>query len=122
MSEREELLAQALSLIHDALHKGDLASAHDIAHRALGINGDEFDPNGPRFFRDFDAAFTTAVRKHNVPAAYIVFDAPDRSKPQAIRLVTGGHAMSVRMLKMIVAKGLPAVAEPGSVRLNAQAS
>ena len=67
-------LERALRDVHNALHLGDHAGAHELCHRACGINGTELQADRPSFYSDFDRAFLTAVRKHNVPAAYVIFE------------------------------------------------
>lgn len=83
---------QALLEVHNAMHQGDYKHAHDILHVALGITGDEVKVGGRSFFHDFDTAFRTAVRKHNVAAAYVVMDFTPRPGEEGnCRLLTGGH-------------------------------
>lgn len=104
-------LEQAMSLIHDALHKGDVEAAHELAHRALGIDGNEIDLKGPRFYRDFEQSFLTAVRKHNVPAAFLILDYDDPSNPRKARVLTGGNAGTNAILEEIIKAGMHAVSE-----------
>lgn len=110
--ERLAELEQALSLIHNALHAGNVQTAHELAHRALGIDGTKIDPSGPSFFRDFEKSFLTAVRKHNVAAAYVIFDQPDPQQPNLLRILMGGHAFSVQLLKSVWKEGAAAIGAP----------
>jgi hypothetical protein len=107
----EAVFKQALSLAHDQLHKGNVAEAHNIIHRGLGVEDGGIDPNGPKFFNEFDRAFLTACRKNNVRAAYILFDADDPKNPRKVRILTGGEVMTLELLKRIIAAGKHAVAE-----------
>lgn len=103
--------AQALSLAHDQLHKGEVEEAHRIIHRGLGIEDGVIDQS-KAFFRDFDVAFNTACRKNNVLAAYVIFDLHDPGNPRKARILTGGEMQTVSLLKMILAAGQHAIASP----------
>lgn len=101
---------ETLLTIHNALHQGDFAGAHAIMHRALGLDGDEIDLVQRSFFADFSRAFINAARKHNVAAAYVIFD-QDKNNPRSIRVLTGGNLFALGLLKQIIAAGQHAVAE-----------
>jgi hypothetical protein len=105
-------LAQALSVIHDELHKGNVEKAHELVHRALGIEDGPIDPLGRRFYRDFDVAFNTACRKNNVVGAYVVFDHDNPDEPRQVRILTGGNLYALRLLKPMLAAGQHAIAAP----------
>lgn len=102
-------LEQALLVVHNHLHKGNVLEAHEVIHRAMGVTGDEVDPLRPRFYRDFEQAFLTAVRRHNVQAAYVIFDQPDPAQPRKVRILTGGDVWSLQLLKPMLAAGGSAV-------------
>lgn len=105
-------LAQALSVIHDELHKGNIGEAHTLVHRALGVEDGPIDPLGRKFYREFDIAFSTACRKNNVVAAYIIFDHDNPAEPRQVRILMGGNVYALQMLKPIVAAGQHTVATP----------
>jgi hypothetical protein len=104
--------AQALSVIHDELHKGNVGEAHSVAHRALGIEDGLIDQLGRKFYRDFDIAFNTACRKTNVVAGYVIFDHDNPDQPRQVRILMGGNVYALQLLKPIVAAGQHVVAAP----------
>lgn len=105
-------LAQALSVIHDELHKGNVEEAHQLVHRALGVEDGPIDPLGRKFYRDFDIAFNVACRKNNVAAAYVIFDHDNPNEPRQVRILMGGNAYALRLLKPIFNAGQNVVAAP----------
>lgn len=105
-------LAQAVSVIHDELHKGNVEEAHLTCHRALGIEDGDIDPLGRKFYRDFDVAFNTACRKNNVVAAYVIFDHDNPNEPRQVRILMGGNVYALRLLKPIVNAGQHVIAVP----------
>ena len=55
--DRAEYVIQA----HDQLHKGDVGQAHELLHKAMGVDNDTPLPAAPMsHMMDFDAAFRTA--------------------------------------------------------------
>lgn len=105
-------LAQALSVIHDELHKGNAEAAHKVVHLALGVEDGDIDPLGRKFYRDFDVAFNTACRKNNVVAAYVIFDHDNPDEPRQVRVLMGGNLYALKLLKPIVNAGQHVVAAP----------
>lgn len=105
-------LEQALSVVHDELHKGNVDFAHTLLHRALGVEDGPIDPLGRKFYRDFDVAFNVAARKNNVVAAYVIFDHDNPAEPRQVRLLMGGNVYALQLLKPVVAAGQHAVAAP----------
>lgn len=99
---------QILREVHDLLHKGDHAGAHELCHRAFGIDGTELQPDRPSFYGDFERAFLTAVRKHNVPAAYVIF-APEENNPQMVRVIVGGNVYALNILEPALKAGMDAL-------------
>ncbi len=105
-------LEQALSVIHDELHKGNVDLVHELVHRALGIEDGPIDPLGRKFYRDFDIAFNTACLKNNVVGAYVIFDHDNPDEPRQVRILTGGNVYALRLLKPVLAAGQHAIATP----------
>lgn len=84
---RAEYVVQA----HDQLHKGDVGQAHEMLHKAMGIDNDTQLPAAPMsHMMDFDAAFRTACRKNNRRAMYLVIDGIDANG--RARILSGGDA------------------------------
>lgn len=86
MSIDRELALQA----HDLLHKGDVAGAHEVLHKMLGLDNEAptAKPIGQR--SAFDMAFITACRKNGVRAAYVLID--EVGGDGRARLLSGGDA------------------------------
>lgn len=75
---------------HDRLHKGAIDEAHELLHKALGVENDAAPVERKLVhLRNFDAAFRTACKKNGVRAMYIVVESTDG---RHARLVTGGDA------------------------------
>lgn len=93
-----EILLQA----HNMLHQGDVAAAHELLHKALGVDNDASvgAPIGHR--RGFDQAFITACRKNNVRAAYVLIDTQDANG--MARLLSGGDADLSQLLRELMEK------------------
>lgn len=90
--QQTDQLKQALLEAHNAMHQGDYKHAHEIMHAALGIDNQELVLTGKPYFQGFDQSFRTALRKHNVAAAYIILDfTPYPGEQGNCRLMTGGH-------------------------------
>ncbi len=95
-----ELVAQA----HDQLHKGAAGVAHELLHKALGLDnsvGAQL-PSDPLAHRiEFNAAFVELCRLHNVKAAYLAADTVDAQG--RTRLLAGGDqdidAFLMKLLK-----------------------
>lgn len=91
--EITEVLAQA----HDALHKGQNDVAHELLHKALGVDNDIEFPVAQIAHRfGFDQAFRTACRKNGVRAMYLLVDTVDRGGKA--RLLSGGDAELCRVM------------------------
>lgn len=110
--ESTEALSQAVSVIHDELHKGNVAEAHIACHKALGIEDGPVDPGGRKFFRSFDIAFNTACRKNGVDACYVIFDHDNPAEPRKVRVLMGGSVYALKLLKPALQAGMNAIAEP----------
>lgn len=89
---------------HDALHKGDTAAAHELLHKALGVDNDaemNRQIKGLAHIAGFDHAFITACRKHSVRAAYVLID-PVHSTNGRARMISGGDAVICQAMQRIV--------------------
>jgi hypothetical protein len=76
---------------HDQLHKGNIVSAHEMMHKALGVDNSLEIPSAPISHRfGFDQAFRTACRKNGVTAMYVLVDTVDHIGNA--RLLSGGNA------------------------------
>lgn len=68
-----ELVAQA----HDQLHKSNVASCHELLHKAMGLDNSvgALLPSDPLAHGiEFNKGFVELCRLHNVKAAYIMAD------------------------------------------------
>lgn len=85
-AERDHLVERIVQA-HDALHKGDVDTAHEQLHAAMGMDRPlAVDPlaDGERF----DRAFRRLAAAHGVQAMYVrTFGEPDE---RGVRLVSGG--------------------------------
>ena len=98
-AETLELLAQA----HDQLHKGAAGVAHELLHKALGLDNSIAQlPSEPLAHGiDFNRGFVDLCRLHKVKAAYIMADTVDAKG--RTRLIGGGDqdidALLMKLLK-----------------------
>ncbi|APW38491.1 hypothetical protein RD110_15830 [Rhodoferax koreense] len=76
---------------HDQLHKGDIGKAHEMLHKAMGIDNDKALPAQPMAHTvDFDRAFRDLCREHGRKAMFILADKTDALG--RTRIMTGGDA------------------------------
>lgn len=84
---------------HNALHIGEHGQAHELLHKALGVDNDAEPVAAPlAHIAGFDKAFITACRKHGVSAAYVLMDKAN-SKPGQPRILCGGEQSLAAMIK-----------------------
>lgn len=75
---------------HDQLHKGKVGRAHEMLHKAMGIDNDRQLATKPiAHIADFDKAFRDLCEKHNRKAMYILADG---DTPKGTRILSGGDA------------------------------
>lgn len=87
MADLKEFILQA----YDLLHKGRVEEAHEVLHKALGVDNDAPSDHKPIGHRSgFDHAFRTACRKNGVRAMCVLIDSVDQAK--GTRLLSGGDA------------------------------
>lgn len=96
-----ELVAQA----HDQLHKSNVASCHELLHKAMGLDNSvgALLPSGPLAHSiEFNRGFVELCRLHNVKAAYIMADTTDAKG--RTRLIGGGDQELDAFLTRILRK------------------
>lgn len=95
-----ELIAQA----HDQLHKGAVGMAHELLHKAMGLDNSvtpELPAQPLAHAIGFNAAFVDLCKLHQVKAAYLMVDSIDDQG--RARLIGGGDqdvdALLMRLLR-----------------------
>lgn len=89
---------------HDRLHKGDVAAAHELLHKALGVENEAPDTAPLAHRLGFDAAFRTACRKNGVRAAYVLIDSHSE---KGARIIAGGDAALCALLNRMLPGAQP---------------
>ena len=98
---KDEEAVEAISQAHDQLHKGNVDQAHELIHKAMGIDNSVEMPARPiAHRRGFDRAFIKACRKHEVKAAFVLVDGEDESGRS--RLLAGGDAELCQFLGQLL--------------------
>ncbi len=86
-AELTEFVIQA----HDQLHKGNVGQAHEMLHKAMGIDNDRALAAQPMAnTADFDRAFRDLCLTHGRKAMFILADKTDALG--RTRILTGGDA------------------------------
>lgn len=89
---------EILSKILNTLVVGNVAQGIELLREVIEVlnPGDKSLPAGSFPSRDFEIAFRTACRKHNVPSAAYIVLASD--KGDKYRIHTGGHTKAAMLL------------------------
>lgn len=101
-------MAEIVANAHDRLHKSQVEEAHELLHKALGVDNDAAQELG--IFtdkRNFDHAFRTACKKNLTRAAYVVVEQED-PKNKRVRIVTGGDVDVCRLVEQLINDGMKA--------------
>lgn len=91
MGENDRELLELVMQAHDQLHKGDTGKAHEMLHKAMGIDNEAPLPAAPMAHTSkFDTAFRHLCREHGIKAMFILADKPDALGRS--RIMSGGDA------------------------------
>lgn len=88
-------MSDILLQVHDQLHKGNVDAAHELLHKALGLDNESdavrLAPRPLAHMSAFDNDFRKLCQKHGIRAMFVA-DGGKRHEDGKHRILTGGSA------------------------------